>query len=60
MGKIVKEKFPHLEEEDQEAIRQQAIAAFNLVQQAKQTVNEAGGTYNLLPSLDLGEGLGDA
>jgi superfamily II DNA or RNA helicase len=58
MGKIVKEKFPHLEEEDQEAIRQQAIAAFNLVQQAKQTVNEAGGTYNLLPSLDLGEGLG--
>jgi hypothetical protein len=58
MGKIVKEKFPHLEEEDQEAIRQHAIAAFNLVQQAKQTVNKAGGTYNLLPSPDLGEGPG--
>jgi superfamily II DNA or RNA helicase len=58
MGKIVKEKFPTLDEEDQEAVRQHAIAAFNLVQQAKQTVNEAGGTYNLLPSPDLGEGPG--
>jgi superfamily II DNA or RNA helicase len=45
MGKIVKEKFPNLDEEDQESIRQHAIAALNLVQQAKQTVNEAGGTY---------------
>ncbi len=40
MGKIVKEKFPNLEEEDREAIRQHAIAALNLVQQAKKTVNE--------------------
>jgi hypothetical protein len=45
MGKIVKEKFPNLDEEDQEAVRQHAIAALNLVQQAKQTVNEAGGIY---------------
>ena len=45
MGKIVKEKFPNLQEDDQEAIRQHAIAALNLVQQAKQTVNEVGGTY---------------
>ena len=45
MGKIVKEKFPNLGEEDQESIRQHAIAALTLVQQAKQTVNEAGGTY---------------
>jgi hypothetical protein len=29
-------------------VRQHAIAAINLIQQAKQTVNEAGGTYNLL------------
>ncbi|WP_239651913.1 DEAD/DEAH box helicase [Neosynechococcus sphagnicola] len=50
MGKIVKEKFPNLEEEDQEAVRQHAIAALNLVQQAKQAVNEASGTYSLLPS----------
>jgi hypothetical protein len=58
MGKIVKEKFPSLDEEDQEAVRQHAIAALNLVQQAKQAVNEASGTYSLLPSPDLGEGLG--
>jgi superfamily II DNA or RNA helicase len=40
MGKIVKEKFPNLDEEDQEAVRQHAVAALNLVQQAKQTINE--------------------
>jgi superfamily II DNA or RNA helicase len=45
MGKIVTERFPHLEEEDREAVRQHAIAALNFVQQAKQTVNEAGGIY---------------
>jgi superfamily II DNA or RNA helicase len=46
MGKIVKEKFPNLEEEDREAIRQHAIAALNLVQQAKKTMNESGGVYS--------------
>jgi superfamily II DNA or RNA helicase len=35
MGKIIKDKYPELEEEDQEAIRQHAIAALNLTQQAK-------------------------
>jgi len=35
MGKIVKEKFPNLDELDQEAVRQHAIAAMNFVQQAK-------------------------
>ncbi|MEA5464844.1 DEAD/DEAH box helicase [Leptothoe sp. PORK10 BA2] len=49
MGKIVKEKFPNLAEEDQEAVRQHAIAALNLVQQAKHSVNEAGGIYNPNP-----------
>lgn len=34
MGKIVKGKYPDLDEEDQEAIRQHAIAALNLTQQA--------------------------
>lgn len=58
MGKIVKEKFPSLDAEDQEAVRQHAIAALNLVQQAKQAVNEAGGTYNSFSPPDLGEGLG--
>ena len=45
MGKIIKEKFPNLVEGDREAIRQHAIAALTLVQQAKKTMNEAGGTY---------------
>ncbi|MCC7307260.1 MAG: DEAD/DEAH box helicase [Acidobacteria bacterium] len=38
MGKIVKEKFPNLGDEDQEAVRQHAIAALNIVQQAKKTL----------------------
>ncbi|MBE9094031.1 DEAD/DEAH box helicase [Tychonema sp. LEGE 07203] len=49
MGKIVKEKFPNLDEEDREAVRQHAIAALNLVQQGKKTVNEAGGQYATNP-----------
>ena len=36
MGKIVRDKYPHLDEEDREAIRQRAVAALNLVQKAKQ------------------------
>lgn len=38
MGKIIKDKYPELEEEDQEAVRQHAIAALNLTQQAKRIV----------------------
>ena len=33
MGKIIKDKYPELDEEDQEAVRQHAIAALNLTQQ---------------------------
>jgi superfamily II DNA or RNA helicase len=43
MGRIVKEKFPNLDEGDQEAVRQHAVAALTLVQQAKKTLNEGGG-----------------
>jgi hypothetical protein len=38
LGKIIKDKFPKLDGEDQEAIRQHAIAALNITQQAKQIV----------------------
>ncbi|MDE0411412.1 MAG: DEAD/DEAH box helicase, partial [Gammaproteobacteria bacterium] len=42
MGKIVKERYPELGEEDQEAVRQHAVAALNLTQQTKQiTTDEA-------------------
>lgn len=40
MGKIVKDRYPELDEEDHEAIRQHAIAALNLTQKAKETLNE--------------------
>ncbi len=36
MGKIIKERFPELDDEDQEAVRQHAVAALNLVQKAKE------------------------
>ncbi|MFP4387199.1 MAG: DEAD/DEAH box helicase [Alphaproteobacteria bacterium] len=39
MGKIIKDKYPELDDEDQEAVRQHAIAALNLVQKAKDTLN---------------------
>lgn len=35
LGKIIKDKYPELDEEDQEAVRQHAIAALNITQQAK-------------------------
>jgi hypothetical protein len=38
MGKIIKDKYPELDQEDQESVRQHAIAALNLTQQAKQIV----------------------
>jgi hypothetical protein len=40
MGKIVKDRYPELDLEDQEAVRQHAIAALNMTQQAKKVVNE--------------------
>ncbi len=44
MGKIVKDKFPELDAEDQEAVRQHAIAALNITQQAQQiALNDLGG-----------------
>ena len=51
MGKIVGTKFPELDAEDQEAVRQHAIAALNLTQKAKEmalsstnTVEASGNT----------------
>ena len=40
MGKIVKDKYPKLGEEDHEAVRQHAIAALNITQQAKKALND--------------------
>lgn len=42
MGKIVKDKFPQLDDQDQEAVRQHAIAALNLTQKAKELALAGG------------------
>jgi len=39
LGKIIKDKYPELDDNDQEAVRQHAIAALNITQQAKQIAN---------------------
>lgn len=44
MGKIVKDRYPELDAEDQEAVRQHAIAALNMTQQAKKFLNEPSET----------------
>jgi hypothetical protein len=43
LGKIIKDKYPELDSEDQEAVRQHAIAALNITQQAKKEVLGGGG-----------------
>jgi superfamily II DNA or RNA helicase len=44
MGKIIKDKYPDLDDDDQEAVRQHAVAALNLTQKAKEiAVGEADG-----------------
>lgn len=40
LGRIVRERYPHLDEADQEAVREHAIAAFNLLQLAKKTTTD--------------------
>ncbi len=42
MGKIVGAKFPELDAEDQEAVRQHAVAALNLTQKAKEIALSSG------------------
>jgi hypothetical protein len=46
MGKIVRDRYPELSTEDQEAVRQHAISALNLTQRAKQIASggDSGGT----------------
>ena len=42
MGKIVRERYPDLSATDQEAVRQHAIAAMNITQQAKLAIGAIG------------------
>lgn len=54
MGKLVRDRYPDLNAEDQEAVRQQAIAALTLVQQAKKIVRGSGEGEKLNTSLIQG------
>lgn len=42
LGRIVRERYPHLDEGDQEAVREHAISALNLLQEVKKAQNENG------------------
>jgi hypothetical protein len=46
MGKIVRDRYPELSDDDQEAVRQHAIAALNLTQEAKRLASTGGDTGN--------------
>lgn len=57
MGKIVRERYPELSEADQEAIRQHAIAAMNITQQAKLAVAQADAAGEVQGSTTLLDGV---
>jgi hypothetical protein len=59
MGKIVRERYPDLSDVDQEAIRQHAIAAMNITQQAKLALAhaDASGSENVQGSTALLDGV---
>ena len=44
LGKIIRDRYPELDDEDQEAVRQHAISALNLVQKAKENLLSTGGS----------------
>lgn len=50
MGKIVQERFPNLDDEDLEAVRQHAIATLNLVEQAKKMRTSDGDSSESTPN----------
>jgi len=57
LGNIIKEKYPTLDEEDQEAVRQHAIAALNVTQQAKKTLDDANSDNDPSPNTALIKGV---
>jgi superfamily II DNA or RNA helicase len=58
MGKIVRERYPELSDLDQEAIRQHAIAAMNITQQAKLALAQSAAKNETAPgSMDFLNGV---
>lgn len=56
MGKIIKDKYPELDTEDQEAVRQHAVAALTLTQKAKQLAT-GGDNDEASPNTSLIDGV---
>jgi hypothetical protein len=56
LGKIIKDRYPELDAADQEAVRQHAIAALTLTQQAKAAINP-GGEHELKANTALIDGV---
>ncbi|QFI77205.1 DEAD/DEAH box helicase [Bradyrhizobium betae] len=58
LGKIIRDKYPELDDADQEAVRQHAIAALNLTQMAKKVaVGEGGGPGEPRPNTAFVDGV---
>ena len=55
MGKIIRDKYPDITPEDQEAIRQQAVAAMVVVQETKKAIAE--GKITITPNTSLIDGI---
>ncbi len=57
MGKIVRERYPDLSEADQEAVRQHAVAALNITQQAKKIASDDAASPGMKANLSLIQGV---
>jgi hypothetical protein len=58
IGKIIKDKYPELDDADQEAVRQHAVAALNLTQKAKEAALDGiGGDGEQSPNTAFIEGV---
>ncbi|MGH7017435.1 MAG: DEAD/DEAH box helicase, partial [Caulobacteraceae bacterium] len=57
MGKIVRERYPDLADEDQEAIRQQAVAAMNITHEARAQIERGLEEEGVPANLALIEGV---
>jgi hypothetical protein len=64
MGKIIQAKYPELDSNDQETVRQHAVAALNIIQQAKGQLDmgleDGAGTSTAGPSTEHEPGLNTA
>ena len=46
IGKIIKDKYPELDDEDRDSVRQHAVAALNIIQETKRLASSGDGLLN--------------